>query len=561
MSRRSILKRLAGPFAGLLAMASLATSAPAQAQTTEICLGRVITTLNFSTTPTLQSGTALQVGAIYRYPNINTNIDALVRIVALNNGATLATIDNNTAPAGAAPDLRPFFNPELGGSNARSVDFQITFVVAGTNTPLPFDFVATAIDVDGDSGSLREYAEFQNVYAEYLLNNPTNLSVNASAPSAGNTRFESATSLNAPGIDPSANQNIVATFFAQKSAFNYRIGTLGTGTGVRLTSLQFTCPNLPAPTGTAKSQDFGDAPVSYGNVRHDIVTGFRLGAGVTAETGGYNNATANADANDDGVTIGTLRRSNTATVSVAVTGASGRLQAWFDWNRDGDFLDAGEQVATNVADNGADDTNSATGTIGLSITVPATAGLGQTFSRFRWSSQTGLDPSAITGRDGEVEDYASTVLGVPILSTTKMSVIYATTSFTTYFLPANDVIYTITTNNTGSASTDTGTIFTLDSLPTQVEVYVGDFDGAGPATGTILFAVQNGATLTYSAGTDLKYSNAVAAPASFAACIYVPTLNNTYDPAIRHICVNPKGVLASGSPIPGFTLQFRARIK
>ena len=559
MTRKPIARRLAGAVAGLLAKASLAPQA--QAQTTEICLGRVITTLDFSSTPMLQSGTALQVGAVYRYSTVNIGIDALVRIVALNNGATLATIDNNTAPAAGAPDLRAFFNPELGGSDARSVDFQISFVTAGTNTALPFDFAATAIDVDGDSGSLREYAEFQNVYAEYLLNNPTNLSVNASAPTVGNTRFESTSTFTAPGIDPTANQNIVATFYSQKSIFNYRIGALGTGASVRLTSLQFTCPNLPAPTTTTIPQDFGDAPATYGTAKHDIVAGYRLGAAITAETGPYNNATANADAGDDGVTIGTLRLSNTATVSVLATGASGRLQAWFDWNHDGDFLDVGEQVATNVADNGTGDTNAATGTIRLSFTVPATAVLGQTFSRFRWSTQSGLDPTVLTGHDGEVEDYLSTVLGVPILSTTKMSVIYATTSFTTYFLPANDVIYTITTNNTGSAATDSGTIFALDSLPTQVEVYVGDFDGAGPATGTVLFAVQNGATLTYTPATDLKYSNVVAAPASFAACAYVPVVTNAYDPAIRHICVNPKGSLASGAPAPGYTLQLRARIK
>ena len=289
---------------------------------------------------------------------------------------------------------------------------------------------------------------------------------------------------------------------------------------MRLTSLQFTCPNLPAPTATSNPQDFGDAPATYGNAKHDIVAGFRLGATIIAESGPYNNANANADAGDDGVTIGTLRRSNTATVSVAVTGASGRLQAWFDWNRDGDFLDAGEQVATNVADNGADDTNSATGTIGLSITVPATAGLGQTFSRFRWSSQTGLDPSAITGHDGEVEDYASIVLGIPILSATKTSAIYAPTSFTSYFIPANDVIYTIATANTGLVATDANSIFTLDSLPAQVEVYIGDFDGAGPAAGTILFTTQIGAVLTYTAGTNLKFSSASTAPSTFAACTY-----------------------------------------
>ena len=206
-------------FAALVAMVSLA-SAPARAQTTQICLGRVITTLDFSANPTLQSGTALSVNAVYRYSTVNTGIDALVQIVALNNGATLTTIDNNTAPTVGEPDLRPFFNPELSDKDARSVDFQITFVVAGTSTPLPFDFTATAIDVDGDGDMLREYTEFQNTYAEYLLNNPTNLSINASAPTAGNTRFESTSTFTAPGIDPAANQNIVATFYSQKSQFN-----------------------------------------------------------------------------------------------------------------------------------------------------------------------------------------------------------------------------------------------------------------------------------------------------------------------------------------------------
>ena len=554
------LARLTGLLACLFAFALAA--APARAQTTQVCLGRVITTLDFSSTPTLTSGTALSVGAVYRYSNVNTGIDALVRIVAFNNGGSLTTIDNNTAPAGGAPDLRAFFNPELGGSNARSVDFQISFVTAGTSAPLAFDFAATAIDVDGDGGSIREYAEFQNAYAEYLLNNPTRLSVNASTPSVGNTRFESSTTFTAPGIDPSANENIVATFYSKRSDFNYRIGTLGSGSSIRLTSLQFTCPNLPAPVRTTTTpQDFGDAPSSYGNVRHDIETGIRLGTLNTSETAGYNSPLATGDLGDDGVVVGTLRQTKAATATVTVAGTGGRLQAWLDWNHDGDFLDAGEQVATNLADNGTGDSNAATGTIGLSFTVPAAAVLGSTFSRFRWSTQTGLDPFALIGHDGEVEDYVSTVLGVPLLSTSKTSAIYAPTSFTTYFLPANDVIYTITVANTGTAAADADSIFTLDSLPTQVEVYLGDFDGTGPATGTILFTQQNGAALTYAAATDLKFSNQTAVPANFAACTYVPTATNAYDPAIRHVCVNPKGALASGSPAPAYTLQFRARIK
>lgn len=534
---------------------------PARAQTTEICFGRVITTLNFSTTPTLQSGTALQVNAVYRYANVNTGIDALVRIVALNNGATLTTIDNNAAPAAGAPDLRPFFNPELGGTDNRSADFQISFVSAGTNTALPFDFAATAIDVDGDSASIREYSEFQNSYAEYLLNNPTRLSVNASGPSAGNTRFESSTNFTAPGIDPTASQNIVATFYSKSSGFRYRIGTLGTGNSVRLTSLQFTCPNLPAPSATAKAQDFGDAPASFGNPRHDNLAGFRLGSTITTDTGPYNHATASADAGDDGVTFGTLRASKTATATVTVVGAAGRLQAWFDWNRDGDFLDSGEQVALNIGDNLAGDTNASAGIIGLSFNVPVGAVPGLSIARFRWSTQSGLDSTTIVGHDGEVEDYGVTILGNPIVSLTKTSAIYAPGSTTEFHLPDNDVVYTITASNSGSAETDTDSLLIVDSLPSQVEIYVGDFDGPGPATGTILFTQQNGTSLIFTPGTDVAFSDQIAAPTSFAQCTYTPLVTDNYAPAIRHVCANPKGTLASSTPAHGLTLQFRAQIK
>ena len=133
--------------------------------------------------------------------------------------------------------------------------------------------------------------------------------------------------------------------------------------------------------------------------------------------------------------------------------------------------------------------------------------------------------------------------------------------YTTIALPGNDVIYTITTSNSGTAATDVDSVFVLDSLPAQVEVYVGDFDAAGPATGTILFTQQNGALLNFTQASDVRFSDQIAVPASFTQCNYVPTVANTYDPAIRYICVNPKGSLASGNPAPGFALQFRARIK
>ncbi len=100
-----LLSRLVHAFAlCFVALATLLfTAAPASAQTTEICLGRVITTLDFTATPTLVSGTALQPNAVYRYSNVNFGIDALVRIVAFNNGASLVTI--TTTPR--RPAVRP----------------------------------------------------------------------------------------------------------------------------------------------------------------------------------------------------------------------------------------------------------------------------------------------------------------------------------------------------------------------------------------------------------------------------------------------------------------------
>ncbi len=368
---------------------------------TSTCQGRQILLLDFRS-PTLQSGTALSVGAVYRFANVATGVDALVTIDAITSGS-LTIIDRDTG-------LVANFQPELGGSNARSADFTIALVTAGGSTPVSADFAASGIDIDGDSASLREYAEFSTPMASYVLETPTNLDVNASGPSVpANIRFESRTNFTAPGIDPTATANIVSVQYTATASFKYRIGVLGTGATVRLTSLDFTCPVLNFPTPTPQvSQDFSDAPASYGDPIHDLVAGVRLGAANTAETAGYNSPTASGDAGDDGVTIPALAQTQSATVSATVVGAGGRLQGWIDWNGDGDFADAGEQVATNIEDNGAGDTNPATGTIAFAVTPPAIATTSLTFARLRWATQSDIT-ATMTASNGEVEDYALTI--------------------------------------------------------------------------------------------------------------------------------------------------------
>lgn len=87
--------------------------------------------------------------------------------------------------------------------------------------------------------------------------------------------------------------------------------------------------------------------------------------------------------------------STLAGVSV-IASAAGKLDAWIDFNRDGDWLDDGEQIFQSVNVNQRENL--------LSFQVPANASAGHTFARFRLSSEGGLLPTGLF-TDGEVEDY------------------------------------------------------------------------------------------------------------------------------------------------------------
>jgi len=52
-----------------------------------------------------------------------------------------------------------------------------------------------------------------------------------------------------------------------------------------------------------------------------------------------------------------------------------------------------------------------------------------------------------------------------------------------YFVPGNDVVYTITVQNTGPASVDDGSMLLIDVLPGELTFYNADMNGAfGPET-------------------------------------------------------------------------------
>ncbi len=180
--------------------------------------------------------------------------------------------------------------------------------------------------------------------------------------------------------------------------------------------------------------DFGDAPDSYGTTlafdgaRHVLSIGqtantplLKLGSTVDVELNGQPSTGADGDDlnllfggpvppapdDEDGVTLpASVAAGETFTVSISVmedsANVDGRLSAWIDWNRDGDFEDAGEQIAADVA--------VVNGGNSLIVTAPVDAVSGLTYARFRLSSDRGLSPTG-EASDGEVEDYTITIRG------------------------------------------------------------------------------------------------------------------------------------------------------
>ena len=162
---------------------------------------------------------------------------------------------------------------------------------------------------------------------------------------------------------------------------------------------------------TAPSLDFGDAPEAGTSfpttlptgARHVLGSGLFLGTSVDGEPNGQPNGTASGDgADEDGVTFAALQAGTSAAVTVTATvPATAVLNAWIDFNADGDWDDLGEQVFVDQA--------LSNGTTSLTVAVPSTATPGPAFARFRVSSCAGHSYFGLA-TDGEVEDYQVTLL-------------------------------------------------------------------------------------------------------------------------------------------------------
>jgi hypothetical protein len=168
-----------------------------------------------------------------------------------------------------------------------------------------------------------------------------------------------------------------------------------------------TISNLVFGIRDAAIYDFGDLPAKYGattlaeNGARHLRGLYFLGSKIDGELDGVPSADATGDdaigGDEDGVSVVTLNSGSNATLTVTASRYNGYLQAWFDWNDDGDFDDANERVVTNrLLDQGANS---------VAISVPSGVTATTVYARFRYG-EFGINSPFGAALTGEVEDYA-----------------------------------------------------------------------------------------------------------------------------------------------------------
>ena len=165
--------------------------------------------------------------------------------------------------------------------------------------------------------------------------------------------------------------------------------------------------------------DWGDLPdtsagTSNGNYQtdstnngpsHAIISGLNLGNTIDDETNGQASTTADGDGvDDDGLDFPStmqLTPGGTMNIPLIVTNTTGNtayLEAWIDWNGDGDFDDVNEMIV--------DIDDSATTFPGyVTVTIPSNVAIDQDLGvRVRLSNEDNMTPYGQVN-SGEVEDY------------------------------------------------------------------------------------------------------------------------------------------------------------
>jgi hypothetical protein len=190
---------------------------------------------------TIVSGTALHLGAVYKFNNAVSGGYALVTIDSLVGGATVGTIDDNSSGLGYLEAFQPSVTtPGMAGGvlhEAYAV-FKIDFYYNTINTPMVLQNVSgTALDIDGNA-TLKELAEINmnGGTASYMS---STLDLAMSVILGIKYRADNILGIERSGIDTSAYGNMFTVTKTNISSFKVKYGakSLLSGASTRQYSL------------------------------------------------------------------------------------------------------------------------------------------------------------------------------------------------------------------------------------------------------------------------------------------------------------------------------------
>jgi hypothetical protein len=188
------------------------------------------------TNSSLYSGTAGQDNAVYRFPSVNSNLDAFVKINGRSSSLVkLVSIDLTST--GFSKAFQPQVSYNNGSTNSAAswwMEFEISFVNKNTTTPAIVNtFNVTALDIDGDNSRLHEWDAFYNINNYTLESNSqlqvSNLmqTVSGLLQAVGKTFDGVTTQYN--GIDTSITSIMTTITYNNASTFKFRTGATTTG--------------------------------------------------------------------------------------------------------------------------------------------------------------------------------------------------------------------------------------------------------------------------------------------------------------------------------------------
>jgi uncharacterized repeat protein (TIGR01451 family) len=513
-------------------------------------------------------------------------LDLLVEVINEDNDRTGTCISINTNVL--TVDIRD----EDALDDVAFMDLKITVVEQGTTTPIPVDrLTITGFDLDSNgvssgplgtgtddiylkqpdgvyisSSSLVQYTEGSFFGGEFQakLQGRSDGNCNDGPGAAVDITCRGA----AIYINGAGGTNTVSSVIVRLQNDNAYGDPNSSVNSIRRFQLSFELSEFEELV--TNNSDYGDAPNSYGPAGHSVGASIMLGNGLVPDHEVAQQASPNADADDnDGTTSvkyddedavarsgqpldgQTFQVGSTSNLDITTFG-SGYLSGWIDLNRDGDFNDVGEQFISDRLISSTTVTNNS-----IPITIPANATVGNSYMRFRFTTAAGVNAAGYSTADGEVEDYAVIIGSQPIASSPNLLLVKRITGINDMTVTnAGDDLSLYKDEATNPYDDNTITIANqvaptdppkdTDKWPTPANFLLGGTNG-----GLIKPNDEVEYTIYFLSSGDSETKNVLFCDRVPSNVSFIPTAFNTQPAAIGGIIGSDRGILAQINGVTG----------